>query len=180
MKTEKKIQGIIEEVLAEKFDAALDFKITDIDLLENPGGHLPDGTFYGQCWLFEEKLRPDGYGRTSVEGRQQLAHRSAYEALRGPIPEGLVIDHLCRVRHCFNPWHLEPVTGAENIRRGLTGKINHHNAAKTHCPQGHSYEGENLYIRSNGSRECRTCQLKNQRDRNLRKKLANTQETQDA
>ena len=68
---------------------------------------------------------------------QKKAHRVAYEHIKGPIPEGLVLDHLCRVTICINPNHLEPVTDLMNIRRGMG------NASKTHCPQGHPYDGEN-------------------------------------
>ena len=85
-----------------------------------------------------------------------LAHRVAYELQVGPIPVGLQLDHLCRVRSCVNPAHLEPVTSAENTRRGLR-------AMKTHCPQGHPYAGENLLIRPTGQRRCRTCHLAGKR-----------------
>src|SRR6266496_2265386 len=74
------------------------------------------------CWLWTGKTGRDGYGRIGLGGRGALvrvrAHRFAYELLIGPIPDGLQIDHLCRVRHCVNPAHLEPVTQRENILRG--------------------------------------------------------------
>jgi hypothetical protein len=87
---------------------------------------------------------------------QKKAHRVAYEHIKGPIPEGLVLDHLCRVTICINPNHLEPVTDLINIRRGLG------NVSKTHCPKGHPYSGANLIIlrRKDGhmsGRACRTC-----------------------
>lgn len=72
------------------------------------------------CWLWTASLTGDGYGRISLGGKfgpMGLAHRVAYELLVGPIPEGLELDHLCRVRRCVNPEHLEPVTHAENVRR---------------------------------------------------------------
>lgn len=59
-----------------------------------------------------------GYGRLHVEGSKVWAHRYSYEMLTGPIPDGLVIDHLCRNRACVNPAHMEPVTSRENLRRG--------------------------------------------------------------
>lgn len=69
------------------------------------------------CWLWTGTIERTGYGRFWLGGRQEIAHRASYALLIGPIPEGLTIDHLCRVRACVNPDHLEPVTLAENIRR---------------------------------------------------------------
>ena len=96
------------------------------------------------------------------------AHRFAYEMLVGPIPEGLDLDHLCRVRHCVNPNHLEPVTRSENLRRGIrprlpqNDRIGDKNRAKTHCPKGHPYDEANTLMhywkRENSMRRlCRTC-----------------------
>ncbi|HSS09404.1 MAG TPA: HNH endonuclease [Acidimicrobiales bacterium] len=107
------------------------------------------------CWLWTGNRNPNGYGIlgiTVVPGRRTKvgAHRIAYELLVGPIPEGLTIDHLCRVRHCVNPAHLEPVTQGENTRRGG-------NAKRTHCLRGHPLDGENLYIKPSGQRTCRAC-----------------------
>lgn len=72
----------------------------------------PDG-----CWLWLGKLGSKGYGLAHVENGQRQAHRVAYELAIGQIPDGLEMDHLCNVRRCVNPEHLEPVTHAENIRR---------------------------------------------------------------
>ncbi|MGI9502698.1 MAG: HNH endonuclease [Geminicoccaceae bacterium] len=83
------------------------------------------------------------------------AHRVSYEALVSAIPEGLELDHLCRVRCCVNPIHLEPVTTRTNNLRG--NGIAAMNALKTHCPRGHPYSGEHLYVCSRGHRHCRTC-----------------------
>jgi hypothetical protein len=103
----------------------------------------------GDCWEWTGPRDRDGYGKCSY-GRR--AHRLAYERLKGPIPEGLVIDHLCRNRACVNPAHLEPVTIAENNRRGIQPS-----ASKTHCVNGHEYDPENTYLRPNGHRDCRAC-----------------------
>jgi hypothetical protein len=68
------------------------------------------------CWVYEQVDRL-GYGRVKAGGKNLLAHRVVYEALVGPVPDGLELDHLCAVRNCVNPGHLEPVTRAENNRR---------------------------------------------------------------
>lgn len=107
------------------------------------------------CWLWTRSLDGKGYASIKVDGRMQLAHRLSYTSLVGPIPKGLVLDHLCRVRRCVNPAHLEPVTDRENILRGEG--FGAKNAAKTHCPQGHPYDGANTLIRPNGNRRCRAC-----------------------
>lgn len=108
------------------------------------------------CWLWTAYRGQDGYGRFKVDQRAVLAHRFAYEALVGPIPEGLDIDHLCRVRQCVNPKHLEAVTRHENLIRGKT-TLTALNTAKTHCPAGHPYEGSNLLLWSGQGRRCRVC-----------------------
>lgn len=111
------------------------------------------------CWEWIAGLFPDGYGSVRDEtGKTKRAHRLAWEMLRGEIPDELHLDHLCRNRICVNPWHLDPVSPGENIRRGATGEVARaRQLTKTHCPQGHPYSGENLGIASNGSRQCRTC-----------------------
>ena len=110
------------------------------------------------CWNWSGSIDGGGYGgfRRSKEsgGKWIRAHRVSYELFVGPIPSGRCLDHLCRVRSCVNPKHLEPVTIGENCRRGLTG-IN--SSSKTHCPKGHPYSGDNLYINTYGKRECRSC-----------------------
>ena len=101
------------------------------------------------------------------------AHRIVYELIKGKIPEGLFIDHLCRVRNCVNPDHLEPVTHEENIRRGIGG-VNAINRAKTHCLKGHPLSGENMQMR-NGARVCLTCSRRYGREA-YRRKHANIAE----
>lgn len=108
------------------------------------------------CWLWHGAKMKDGYGNFKAAGRFVRAHRYAYELLVGPIPEGLVLDHLCRVPLCVNPSHLEPVTRRENVLRGETVAAS--NAAKTHCKKGHPLSGDNLYEHGH-SRHCRVCRL---------------------
>ncbi len=122
------------------------------------------------CWIWTACRNDAGYGVILIgskvkgcERRATLAHRWAYESLAGPIPEGLCIDHLCRVRCCVNPAHMEPVTLAENLRRGdHTSVLADRNRAKTHCRHGHPYSGDNVYRRPGGGRTCRTCHRANE------------------
>jgi hypothetical protein len=75
------------------------------------------------CWLWKGGTNSRGYGRCRWNGRMQPAHRAFYERAGGTVPEGLQLDHLCRVPRCVNPGHLEPVTGVENVRRGAAAKL---------------------------------------------------------
>jgi hypothetical protein len=116
-----------------------------------------------ECWPWTGTIDRDGYGRTSRP--RGLAHRTAYLMIKGPIPDGLEIDHLCRNRECVNPDHLEPVTHAENMRRAapssgsavLVGRrVVKPPPRAPHCKQGHEYTPENTYV-YRGSRNCRAC-----------------------
>jgi hypothetical protein len=113
------------------------------------------------CWLWTGAMHDRGYGRIGLGGKyggSALAHRISYELNVGPIPPAMSIDHLCRTRACVNPDHLEPVTTKENCRRGEAGRVNGaRQLAKTACPQGHPYSGDNLYIMPNGRRACKEC-----------------------
>ena len=105
------------------------------------------------CWQWIRCL-VDGYGQVWFE-RRWRSHRLFYEKLVGPIPEGLQLDHICRNRACCNPGHLESVTQKENIKRGYG--IGVKNSKKTHCPKGHEYSGENVFVNKKGHRYCRPC-----------------------
>lgn len=111
----------------------------------------------GPCWLWVCGLDRDGYGRFWDRDRELRAHRWAYQFLVGSVPPSLELDHLCRVRHCVNPHHLEPVTHLKNIRRG-------DHAEKTCCSQGHPFDATNTY-QHRGKRFCRTCHRERERKR---------------
>ena len=124
----------------------------------------------GECWPWTGSLSTNGYGQiedlaTDGTRRPRRAHRVVYEALVGPIPDGLDLDHTCHTRDrscpggdtcphraCCNPAHLEPVTRSVNLKRGRNRW-----REKTHCPQGHAYDAENTRF-YRGRRYCRTCQ----------------------
>lgn len=127
------------------------------------------------CWLWTASGNNAGYGVILIDGKRGpgrpgkfvLAHRLMYERTVGPIPHGLDLDHLCRVRCCINPAHLEPVTRSVNLKRGINQwKL------KTHCPHGHPYSGDNLYQMPNGRRACRTCRNERSRRARANKRLA--------
>lgn len=119
------------------------------------------------CWIWTGATS-GGYGHVRLLGELKMAHRLSYEMDKGPIPLGLELDHLCRVPCCVNPAHLEPVTTAENTRRGRLAEVTRARYARiTHCPHGHAYAGNNLGISPNGTRYCRTCQRDYQRRRRI-------------
>lgn len=116
----------------------------------------PHRSDLGPCWAWTASLTHNGYPRFKHGGVTYVAHRVVYELLVGPIPDGLELDHLCRNTHCVNPKHCEPVTPRVNVLRGET--IVAENAAKTHCKRGHPLSGDNLFVRRDGRRRCRTCE----------------------
>lgn len=124
------------------------------------------------CWLFEGGLNKFGYGKVSIrkEGGAgwavRGAHRVVYEALVGPVPPGLQLDHLCRQRRCVNPDHLEPVTPRENTMRSRAPS--RLNADKTACDKGHELTPENTYT-WRGQRHCRACRRESDRQRQATK-----------
>lgn len=114
---------------------------------------------YEPCWIWAGWLDSDGYAQSAIEGSSVRMARWAYGVFREPVPADLVIDHLCRVRACVNPYHLEVVTPSINTQRAPCPSTL--NRLKTHCKRGHLLAGENLlaYPATKGRRACRECAL---------------------
>ncbi len=127
----------------------------------------------GPCWLWTAAKSVSGYGRfgtAALSGGGQAAHRASWRMAHGPIPEGLHIDHLCRVHNCVNPAHLEPVTPKVNSQRGIAADFCRARAfVATHCRNGHEYTPENTSI-SEGFRQCRVCKAANSLRSNERRR----------
>ena len=151
-----------------------------LDGLCKPVGHLTEAELArflaktridddSGCWIWTASLMPGGYAQFFLRGRPRLGHRIAWLHYYGPTPHGTELDHLCRLRHCVNPDHLEPVSHTENVRRsrvlvenrGLAPHVELPrgvaNKNKTHCHRGHEYTPENTIQRPEGWRRCRTC-----------------------
>ena len=112
------------------------------------------------CWLWTAATWR-GYGAISFGGRDRRAHVVMYELLVGPVPPGLQLDHLCRVRSCVNPAHLQPVTNRENALRGIS--FSARNAAKKACVRGHPFDAVNTRVLPSGWRSCKACNRKYKR-----------------
>lgn len=110
------------------------------------------------CHIWTGSIDQDGYGKISIKGVERRAHRIIYELEVGKIPKGLIINHLCRVRSCVNPKHLEATTHRINILSGVA--VSAINARKTHCSNGHEFTPENTRVytyKGRTGRACRTC-----------------------
>lgn len=114
------------------------------------------------CWEWTGRMQQSGYGVIDIQSIPRKAHRVVYEMMVGSIPVGLDLDHLCRNRRCVRPAHLEPVTRAENTRRGTAGRAAQERMRSiTHCPKGHPYDDKNtrIAVQRGGypNRVCRAC-----------------------
>lgn len=138
MKNQTYIERFMDKISYAKISTVIEYKDTE-------------------CWSWDGARNEKGYGHFRHLEKTKKAHRYSYEYFVGPIPDGLTIDHLCRVRHCVNPKHLEPVTTQENTARGEAGKMNRE---KTHCIHGHPFNEENTYRRicqGHWRRDCIEC-----------------------
>jgi hypothetical protein len=147
--------AVVEKVLRNMPESAWD--VPQIDVLGRPIRRVPvadrlwakvDTTTgpvlvrrLGRCWVWEGSVDGKGYGLLRVGGALEKAHRVAYELVVGPVPEGLQLDHLCRLRRCVRPSHLEPATNRENTLRGAAPNVALHLAGL--CSRGHAVEGDN-------------------------------------
>lgn len=126
----------------------------------------PDG-----CWVWIGSRNPKGYGRFKIDGKPSQAHRAAYATFMGPIPAGLVLDHIaCDNPPCVNPRHLSPVTARVNTVRDGSRAPTAVNARKTQCPQGHPLSGDNLAAWEFPRRICLTCYRERRRERYAQKR----------
>jgi hypothetical protein len=129
-------------------------------------GRLINGSWdWYDCFIWERASNGVGYGQITFRGQRWYTHRLAYSVWKGPISDGLVLDHLCRNTLCWRPTHLEPVTTLENLKRGLV-------FGRTHCKNGHEFTEANTYFNARlGHRACRACRAARERAR--RKRLFN-------
>lgn len=103
------------------------------------------------CWIWRLSVNRGGYAQARRWGRLVTGHRLAYETFIGPVPVGSVLDHICNVKRCVNPNHLNPTSDRDNILRGTAPPAI--NARKTVCHQSHPLDG----VDARGKRFCRTC-----------------------
>lgn len=108
--------------------------------------------FNTPCWLSNYTRRSDGYTKIDIGGKTVYCHRFAFERLKGPVPDGLTLDRLCRIRHCVNPDHLDPVTRRVNTLRGESPTAVAH--VSDICKWGHDLGDAYQYPHG---RQCRTC-----------------------
>lgn len=117
------------------------------------------------CWVWTASKTDQNYGLIWIDGKYVRAHRVSYMLYKGNLDDSLVIDHLCKNTLCVNPDHLEQITQAENVKRGLAGKANNAQTKKTHCPRGHEYSR----VTKDGYRQCGICRSRQEMESRKRK-----------
>lgn len=123
------------------------------------------------CWEWNGTITPSGYGHFYFEGRNHPAHRISYSWENGAIPDGLVVDHICRNKRCVRPTHLRAVTQRQNLLHGPTIIVAE--LSKTECVHGHPLSGDNLRLDRHGWRICRACERRRWTAKNERIKAEN-------
>lgn len=122
------------------------------------------------CWIWTGTVDGSGYGGIKIRGKLTKAHRLSYEHYVGKIQPELEIDHLCRVRCCVNPEHLDQVTRSENLKRSPILNRTHRKDIDESCVNGHSWTPENTYINDKGHRFCRKCRAECEKQRRAKAK----------
>lgn len=143
-------------------------------LTEHPGQEVMD-RFWSKvdrqtegCWKWKGSINGYGYGLFCFRGTSWIASRFVWQALNGPAPADMVVDHICNTRSCVRPDHLRILTDKANLLRGtgIAAKC----ARKTHCNQGHEFTPENTYVWKGTDRHCRTCHRQKANARNAKKR----------
>lgn len=124
---------------------------------------LEDHGYVTRCLVWQGATTWDGYGIFSIDGTLYMVHVLTWTWEKGPVPDDMMLDHLCRWRSCARTEHLHPKTGTENTLIGVGPTAL--NAQKTHCPKGHEYTPDNTIITNEGWRRCRTCEQARQERR---------------
>jgi hypothetical protein len=135
-------------------------------------GPVPDyAPHLGPCWLWTGADNKHGYGKFYLDGHYLPAHQVAYTWLVKPVPDGCELDHMCRVRACVNPAHLDPVTHLENVQRGTASEAQTRRwASMTTCLSGkHPWIPENISTAGDGTRTCKLCRREAERRKRMRR-----------
>lgn len=165
----KGVNGLCAGHYAQKYQGK---ELTQLYLRNRPAGSPPRIRYeeavcpvpglIGPCHVFKGYKDKLGYGKVSNKGGSTLVHVVVWVKEKGPVPEGLELDHVCRVRACCNVNHLRAVTHQVNVTENVVGTSWQKHKAMTHCKNGHPFDEVNTAIRSCGrKRRCRACARKN-------------------
>lgn len=137
----------------------------------------PNKTLEGPCHIFSGAIDGMGYGSVGLKGDKTITvHRYVWITENGPVPNGLELDHMCRVKSCCNLKHLRAVTHRINSIENCDGP-SAINARKTHCKYGHQFTPENTYLTKEKTRKCKTCVKRQSRQLHERRMLAKNKTT---